>query len=127
MSDGHATHYSYAVRLLLRLEAACDLCWVTYKVRHAPWAWTRENLKASPGRTDWTAVMEIENAATSAARRMPFDALCVPATVTAMRMLRRRGVAGKPQWSAPGVRGELGHVRIGRSADDLPRQLRSRT
>lgn len=106
--------YGVVRKVLLRLEAALDLCWVTYKVEREPWEWARERLRPASGRVDRTAVVEIEKAAHSAAGLLPFTVLCVPVTVTAMRMSRRRGLAAAPEWTVPGLRGDVGHVRVSR-------------
>ena len=110
MSEGE--RYGVARKVLLRVEAACDLCWVSYKIKHAPWAWARENLQATIGRVDSLAVTEIEQAAHSAAARLPFTVLCVPVTVTAMRMLKRRRISATPEWTPPGVRSARGHLSL---------------
>jgi hypothetical protein len=107
-----SARYGFARKVLLRAEAACDLCWVSYKIKYAPWAWARENLQPTNGRVDRLAVTEIEQAAYSAAARLPFTVLCVPVTVTAMRMLKRRRIAAKSDWTPPGVRGDRGHLRL---------------
>ena len=112
MSD--AKRYSVARKLTLRIEAACDLCWVAFKMNHEPWAWARAHLRPVSGREDPVASIEIEKAAQSAAGLLPFTMLCVPSTVTAMRMLRRRGISAALQWVPPGVRNDRGHIGLAR-------------
>jgi hypothetical protein len=107
-----ASSYGILRKIALRVEAACDLCWVTLKMKREPWSWAREHLAPASGRVDKAATVEIENAAHSVAGTLPFTALCVPITVTAMRMLKRRGIAAKPLWTPPGVRDDRGHVRL---------------
>jgi hypothetical protein len=109
-----AASYGVVRKILLRVEAACDLCWVAFRMRHASWTWARENLKRTTGRVDRTAVAEIEKAAHSAAGLLPFTVLCVPVTVTAMRMLKRRRISAKPEWTPPGVRSDRGHLCLDR-------------
>jgi hypothetical protein len=113
MSD--TVNYGVLRKILLRVEAACELSWAVSRMRTASWDWGRHNLRPVRGRVDPVAVCEIEGAVHSVARFVPFTALCVPATAAALRMLRRRGIAASAEWTPPGVRGPLGHVALARS------------
>lgn len=103
---------SFRRKLAWRIEASAELVLVTLMLRLRGWAWAREQLRSLDGREDRMMRREMSQAAQSAARRMPFRALCVPFTIAAMRMLRRRGIAAKVRWSVPGGSSAAGHVEV---------------
>lgn len=103
---------SFMRRLAWRVEAALELVLVVTLLRLRGWGWAREQLRPVAGRDDFAMRRELSQAAQSAARRMPFRALCVPFTIVAMRMLKRRGIAARVRWSVPDGRGMTGHVEV---------------